>query len=454
MVQCICIKGTVSVKSKRNGECDMNAVRRELLPGVALTCVKTDKFKAGCMSINLLTQLCRENAARNAILPMVLRRGCTRLPDMESISAELDMLYGASVEPLIRKIGEIQSIGFYADFADDKFLPKGESVLEGVVNLMCELLLTPKTRGALFLPDYVDSERANLLDIIRGRINDKRGYSLHRLRELMCYGEDYAVGAYGCEDEAENIGYQKLTKYYHDLLATSPVEIFYCGSAEPAKVEKLLKNALLNLPRGEINYDIGTDIRMNTMEDEARVFTEELDVTQGKLAIGWRLGDCMEDPDPAAIRVFNAVYGGSVTSKLFENVREKLSLCYFANSVVDVNKGVMLVSSGIEFDKYDEAKDEIFRLLEAVQNGDISDNELAYAKRYVASSLRTVSDSPSALESFYLPQILGGWDWSPEELAALCEEITKEQVVEVSRGLACDAIYFLRGTQTEEVAAE
>ena len=432
----------------------MDAVRVELLPGVTLTCLQTDKFKTGCLSVNLLTQLSRENASKNALIPMVLRRGTSRLPDMEAISAELDMLYGARIEPLVRKIGEVQAIGFYADFADDKFLPEGSKQLEGVGALVGEMLLSPFTRGGLLLPAYVDSEREKLLDMIRGRINEKRSYSIHRLIELMCFGEDFAVSSIGSEDEAENIGYQKLTKHYHQLLATSPVECFYCGSAQPEQVERVLREALMNLPRGEIDYEIGTDIRMNTLEDETRYFTEELDVTQGKLAIGWRLGACMEEPDVPAIRVFNAVYGGAVTSKLFENVREKLSLCYFASSMTDVQKGVMVVSSGIEFDKYDEAKDEIFRQLEAVKNGDVTDQELEYARRYVASSLRTVSDSPGSLENFYLTQALGGWDWNPEELASLCEYVTKEQVVSVAQSCCCDAVYFLRGLPEGEEAEE
>ena len=432
----------------------MNAVRRELLPGVALTCITTDKFKTGCLSVNLLTQLCRENAAKNALIPTVLLRGCTRLPDMEKISAELDMLYGARIEPMVRKYGEIQSLGFYADFVDDRYLPEGTKQFDGVAKLVCELLLTPVTRGGLLLPDYVDSERDKLLDLIRSRINEKRSYSMSRLVELMCCGEDYAVARIGSEEEAENINYKKLTRHYRDLLASAPIEIFYCGSADTEHVEAVLKDALHNLLRGEIDYDIGTDIRMNTLEEDTRYFTEEMDVSQGKLAIGWRLGDCMEEPDAAALRVFNAMYGGDVTSKLFENVREKLSLCYFASSMVDYFKGIMLVSSGIEFDKYDEAKREIFRQLDAIRNGEFSEEELQYARRSTASSLRAGSDSPGALESFYLGRNIGGWDWSNEELAALCEEVTREDVIAIAQSAVCDAVYFLRGEQDEEAEEE
>ena len=345
----------------------METVRTELIPGVWLTALRSDKFKTGCLSINLLTQLKRETAAFNAVLPFVLRRGTRFHPDMQTIAAELDSLYGTGVEPIVRKIGEIQCIGFYASFPDDKYLPAGSEAFEKAANLSCEMLLAPNTRGGLFLPAYVESEKEKLLELIRSRVNEKRSYAHFRLLEQMCCYEDYAVSRFGTEDTAESIYYQKLTKYYHSLISASPVEIFYCGSMEASKVADILSDALSGMTRGEINYDIGTDIRMNAVEDKVRSFVDEMSVTQGKLVMGFRLGECMEEPDLAAIYVFNAVYGSGVTSKLFMNVREKLSLCYYASSTVDTHKGIMLVSSGVDFDKVDEAKSEILAQLEAVK---------------------------------------------------------------------------------------
>ena len=424
----------------------MDEARNQILPGVWLTCLRTDKFKNGVLSVSLLTRLCRENAAKNALIPSVLRRGTKRFPDMDALAARLDDLYGASIEPVVRKLGEIQSVGFAASFADDRFIPSGGTLLEDVAGLMGEMLLSPNTRGGLLLPQFVDSEREKLLEDIRARVNDKISYSRYRLSELMCVAEDYAVDASGTEDEAESIGYVPLTRHYHELLAASPIEIFYVGSASAERVESAMREALLALPRGELDEDIGTDIRMNTLEAETRYFTEEMDVGQGKLCLGFRLGSCMEDPDIAAIRVMNAVFGGYASSKLFMNVREKLSLCYFASSGVDILKGVMLVVSGIEFDKYDQALAEIFAQLEAVKRGEITDKELASAKASVGSALLAAADSDGALESFWLSQNVQGLEYGPEELAALVDDVTKADVIKAAQGVECDAVYFLKGT--------
>lgn len=424
--------------------------RTELMPGVFLSHLRSDKFKTACMSVTLLTQLRRETAAMNAVIPFVLRRGTTRYGDMEQLSRRMDELYGAAVEPVVRRIGEIQCIGFYGSFPEPDYLPGGEALLGDTCALMAQLLLDPVTRGGLLLPQYVDSEREKLLDIIRSCMNDKRSYALTRCIEEMCCYEDFAVSRFGSESEAENIHYKKLTRHYRELIQTCPVEIFYCGKTDFKAVSAAMRDAFSAMPRGEIDYDIGTDLRMNAVEDHIRFVEEEMDVTQGKLVLGFRLGECMEEPDIPALYVFNAVYGSGATSKLFMNVREKLSLCYYASSAVYLHKGIMLVSSGIEFDKLDAARDEILAQLDSVRRGEITDDELRSAKKSVASDLRAVQDSIGELEGFYLSQALDGLDYGPAELAALAEDVTKEDVQAIAESIECDLIYFLKGSGEED----
>ena len=428
----------------------MNVSTTQIMPDVTLTCLNTDKFKTGCLSFNLITPLCREDAAKNALIPNVLCRGTRSLPDMASISAKLDSLYGARIEPYVRKKGEIQLVGFYADFADDAFLPEKSGLMEQIASLMGEMLLFPNTHGGLLRREYVESERDQLLDRIRGIINDKRAYSVRRLVEQMCSMEEYAVPRLGFESDVSGITAQALTKHYHKLLADSPLHIFYCGTADEKRVTEALVDALNGLPRSGDIPDLGTDIRMNSLEETPRFFKDELNVTQGKLAVGFRLGECMDDPDPAAIKVFNAVYGGCVTSKLFMNVREKLSLCYFANSMVDLHKGIMIVSSGIEFDKYDAALSEIMAQLEAVKRGEITAEELSAAKKALSGAYRSISDSAPSLEEYWLNALLIGPDCPPEEFASLIDEITVDEVVKIAKGVECDAIYFLSGNEEDE----
>lgn len=430
----------------------MEITRTQLLPGVWLSCLETDKFKSDCISISLLTELDRETISKNALLPRVLARGTVSYPAMDALAAACDELYGARVLPIVRKKGEMLCMGFYAGFIADRFTPDGERLLEPVCQLLGELLLHPATRGGLLRRDYVESEKQKLIEDIRARVNDKRDYALFRACEEMCAYEAYACDDMGSESGAEDVGYVELTRHYHDLLQSCPIEIFYCGSASPARVSAALNEALSTLPRGELDCELGTDIRLNSVEAEPRFFTEELDVTQGKLVLGFRMGECMDEPNFAALRVFNALYGGCVTSKLFMNVREKLSLCYYASSFVDRLKGVMFVSSGIEFGNFDSAKLEILAQLDAVRTGDFTDEELNSARRAMASDLRSMTDSPGALEDFYLTQALLGLDYGPADMALLCGEVTREDILSVAAGTELDTVYFLRAPKCDEEA--
>lgn len=422
----------------------MEYSRTEIRPGVWLTHLREDKFKTACFSVNLLSQLNRETASMNALIPYVLRRGTAAFPDMESLSSRMEDLYGTVIEPVIRRIGEIQSCGFLASFPEDDFLPAGDGILKEALSLTLDLLLSPVTRGGLLLPGYVESEREKLLDLIASRVNNKRSYAVLRCMEEMCCCEDFATGRYGDEESCRSINYKKLSRHYRTLLQTSPIELFYCGRASLSEMRAFLRDRLSTLPRGEIDDEIGTEIRMNALKAEPRYTEEEMDVAQANLVIGWRLGECMEEPDFPAIYVFNEIFGGSPSSKLFLNVREKLSLCYYASSLIDIRKGLLLVSSGIQLSNLDAAQKEIFAQLDAVRNGEFSSEDLETAKSGVISDMRSIPDSQGALESFYLSQAIAGADYSPMDMAALVSEITAERVTAIAKSVECDQIYLLK----------
>ena len=115
-----------------------------MLPGVHLTAVQTKKFKSSVLGMQFLAPLARETAALNALLPAVLRRGTAAHPDMESLSAALDELYGGTLEPTVRKKGETQCVGFVGSFLDDAYTLDGSAVLEPAAALLGELCSAPK----------------------------------------------------------------------------------------------------------------------------------------------------------------------------------------------------------------------------------------------------------------------------------------------------------------------
>ena len=421
--------------------------KSEIKPGVSLTCISTGKFKSGCITVNFLCKLSHKTAAANALLPRVLRRGCETLPDMESITAALDDLYGVRIEPIVRKKGEVHCIGFYSDFPDDRYIPDGESVLERAIDIVGEILLSPYMFEGKLCENYTESEKSNLVDDIRAAINDKRSYAIDRLLEEMCKNEAFGISKLGNEDEALAITNKSLTEHYHDVVRNSRIEIFYCGSAEPNRVKTAIESTFKTLPERKEAGIPETIIVFEPDTIEPRRFNENLDVSQGKLTVGFRMGDTMKSPDYPALMLFNALYGGSVSSKLFLNVREKLSLCYYASSMLDKHKGVMLVSSGVEFSNFDTALNEILKQLDCVKNGDISDWEFTSAKRSIITSIKSALDRLSGLEELYFDSILSTVHYDPAKLSEMIEAVTTQSVVDAASGIKLDSIYLLSGLE-------
>ena len=415
--------------------------RREIMQDVFLTYLPAQRFKTSRMTVQLIAPLQRETAAANALLPAVLRRGTVRCPDMESLSAALDTLYGANIDYTVRKKGERQCVGFAAGFIDDAFTPHGEKLLEPVSAMLGELLLDPVTHGGRFLSSYVESEKANLIDAIRGLKNDKRDWADIRLMQEMCAGEPYSILRLGDEETAGRITNQSLYVHGQALMASSRVEVIYCGSAEAQRVEDAVLTALAALPRGA--QTALPEVQRIQAPDTPRRIVETMDVTQGKLAMGYR---CSSDDYPAMV-LANLIFGGTSNSKLFLNVRERLSLCYYASSSYARSKGILTVSSGVETKDFRRAEEEIGRQLEAVQQGDWEDWEQEGALQAIRASLLSLSDSQGALENFYLGQIAAGVEETPEELAAALEQVTKERIVAAAQTVKPDTVYFLRGKE-------
>ncbi len=417
----------------------MKSVRKELSPGVFFNYIHATKFKTGLLSAQLVVPLDAARTASGALLPAVLRRGTERHGDMLALSRALDRLYGAGLSFTVRKKGENQCFGFLTSFIDDRFALGGERLLEPAAELLGEVLLRPATEGGVFRRDYVGGEKDNLIDAIRSILDDKRDYADMRLIEEMCRGERYGISRLGTEDAVAALDSGALWDFYQNTLMTARVELFYCGSASIERVEDALRRGVAALPHGE-RVTPAASVRV-VAPPSPREISEAMDVTQGKLSMGWRAAT----DDQHAMMIANLILGGYSNSKLFLNVREKLSLCYYASSGYHRSKGIVTVSSGVEFADEQRARDEILAQLADVQRGEIEPWEMDGAKGVLFSAVRSREDSGTRMEENLLGQAATGLWESEEELLAALDAVTPERVVAAAQSMTLDTVYFLRG---------
>ena len=316
--------------------------------------------------------------------------------------------------------------------------------MEPVAALLGEVICDPATERGRFVPGYFESEKNNLLDAIRSLINDKRDYADRRLMEELCAGEPYGISRLGSEAMAEKLQPKKLYAQYRELISTARLELFYSGSADIRRVESALQSAFAALPRKTIRDRAPT--YLHTAREEVRFVTDAMDVTQGKLGMGF----ACESNDHMALLMGNTLFGGSSNSKLFLNVREKLSLCYYASSVYHRQKGLITVSSGIEFENYQRAYDEIMAQLAAVQQGQLEDWELQGARSTLLNAYASMGDSQGKLENFYLGQAATGNEETPESLAREIRAMKPQRIYDAMSTVKLDTVYFLKGKEGAE----
>jgi len=413
----------------------------ELFPGVTLRCCRDNRFKQGILSLQFLRPMCREEAALNALLPAVLLRGTKTCPDMRSITLRLDDLYGASVGALVRRIGDIQATGLSCGFIDDRFALEGDAIFAPMMAFLEEILLDPVTENDCFLDAYVQTEKQNLIWAIEAQRNDKRSYANNQMLKIMCRDDSYGIPRLGEIEDVEAITSQRLYAHYRKILQESPIHVFYVGSADPETVAETLRPMLGKLAKHPIVLPKQTGFAPVAFSEHEEV----LDVAQGKLCLGYATPINLRHPEYAAIQVCNTILGAGMTSKLFMQVREKMSLCYDIGSGFHGSKGIMLVAAGIEFEKKEIVQQEILHQLQLICDGSVSSEELTAAKEALLSNLRSTHDSPGAIEGYYASAALSGIGMTPAEFMEAIEKVSVQNVADAAKTLKLQTVYFLRG---------
>lgn len=415
----------------------------ELLPGITLKCYRDNRFKKGCLSFQIVRAMRGEEAAMNALIPSVLLRGTEKNPTLRDITMRLDDLYGASVSPQVRRVGDYQTTGLYCSMIEDRFALTGDRVMANMFAFLKELLLESPLADGGFLPEFVESEKKNLISGIESELNDKRAYAMNKLFSSMCRNDSFGLPRMGKTEEVAAIDPVALYRHYRKILRESPILLFYVGSAAAQEVADCLMPVFRDLERCFTPLAPQTGFHDAPHTDDVEI----MDISQGKLCMGFSTPITNRMPEFPAMQLMNTIFGAGMTSKLFQNVREKQSLCYSIGSGYYGTKGIITVSAGIDFDKETQTRQEILRQLDACQKGEISAEELTAARQALISSLRGVHDSPSAIESYYATAALSGMPLTPETYIRAVTEVTPEQVIDAARKVTLHSTYFLKGAE-------
>ncbi len=425
----------------------MLALENKTLPtNIDLHLIPTEKFKTVLITVFLQQSLGKETAAKTALLPAVLERGTRQYPTYRDIRIRLEELYGAELSFDVLKIGERQILAFSLEVIHDKFAP-GEDLLRQGLSILRSVLTEPYKENGVFKKEYVVQEKEQLGKEIQGLVNDKVNYALERCIQNMCANERFGVYKYGNVEDLAGITPEGLYGYYRDLLSGNPLDIFVVGGIDPREIFPLIEETFSFMRKDEAV--VLPHVEVEKRPQEIRFWEERLPVNQGKLTLGYRTNTVYRDEGYTDLLFYNGVLGGFPHSKLFQNVREKASLAYYAFSRLEKHKGIQLIGSGIETKNYAQAREIIEEQVENIKAGQITDEEMENTRRALTNQFKIIGDSPSSLLGFYLDGIVGH---SEEEVASLIEKFSKvkrEDVVDAAQKVVLDSVYFLRSTDDE-----
>ena len=411
--------------------------------GVKLCTIPTDRFKTSVVSATLAMPLTGRIEER-ALLSTLLRRASAKYDSMTKMNRKLAELYGAVLSSGVDKVGEGQFVSFALSCVDDRFAIDDESISAKCVELLLELLFEPKLINGVFSAEDVETEKRLLSEKIDSEFSDKKLYALDTMIEQMCKDELYSTRRYGKKERILALTPEDVTASWQEMLEKAMIQIIVVGNCDGSDIQNKLEKRFSNVDRSDL-CEIKTQVV--TTAGEEQYFSESQRVKQGKLVIGMRSGMKDEDDGFYAYRVMTDMFGGGPYSKLFMNVREKMSLCYYCSARLNKTKGLIIVQSGIEQENEEKAISAIRQQLEDMKNGCFSQEDLENSIKGLSDAAISANDLPEALNAWYsyhYTSVDSRDRISPEEFVENISSVTAEQVQEAAKKVTVDTIFMLK----------
>ena len=420
----------------------MNIKRTELAEGVGFSELTDSKFKTCSVYIKFITKLDQSTASANAIASGVLSVSNSKLPSLAALNEKLSELYGASLNNSVRKYGDMQLIGLSASWIADRYTLEGENITGDMLNIVCDCLFHPNISGSEFESSSFSISKNDILDTISAEFNNKRGHAITQAVSAAFRTEPAAVSVYGTKETAEAVTSAEAYAAYLELMRTARIEIYLISPEPITAAANQLKNCFAGLERcpEEMSYD-----SLSPLKASPETVEETAGVNQCKTVLVFK----SELDDQLAFYLMNNILGGSSVSKLFLNVREKQSLCYYCSSRYLSSKNALLIDSGVEKGDIPQAEAEILRQLDEICSGNISEQELESAMLTFENSLASVGDTPSSYASWMFDNFLDGCDDTPAQRWEMYRAVTKDRIVQAAKSLKLDCIYHMLSTEGE-----
>ncbi len=425
----------------------MSAKIYRLSDGAEGLFIKNERFNTTSVSFNFYLPLAAETVANYALLPFILTTCGEKYPDFSVLNYKLNRLYGAALDAATEKLGDYQLLRMRISVINDKYTFESESLLKRAIDMLLSLIFEPKAENGAFCGEDLAREKRKAIEHIKGEISEKRIYAKNQLLSEMYKGSAYGVPKCGNIEDVEAVTPESLYKAWQNMLKTAYVRVQVIGAAIPPRLFEDIADRFNNIERMNI-----TDCTVNEPTlpaSEPREVIEKMAVKQGKLVMGFSSEMYGDDDVTLPLMIMGDIFGGGPYSRLFSNVREKMSLCYYCSAASVRSKGLVTVDSGVEMQNAEKAQKEILAQLDIIKNGEFSDFEFSSSVKSITDTLKSYYDSQVLLDTWYSLKAGNKNLYSPNDIAEKVSEINREDVIKAAKGVRLHTVYKLLPKEAE-----
>lgn len=363
---------------------------------------------------------------------------------MSDLSKKLSSLYGMSLGWHVSTEDDRHKYEINITSLNNRFALDGENITLEAAEILKEAIFFPLLKDGVFPLQNLEIEKQNQIDDLEAEINNKTSYASSKAYEEAFKGEPAALKWCGTKEEIKAITPQSAVNAYYDILKTCNVEIVCSGGSNFSVAAEILGKAFNGTERTPEDYP---DNSPSPVKEKTSYITERLNVEQSKLVMCYKI----KAPNKASLAVASLMFGGIDSSKLFKNIRENMSLCYYCFSRCGFYKNYLTAEFGIDHENTEKVEKECEKQFRELADGKFTDEDLETAKLYLTNSLRTINDSVSGKLSWYLSRLIYRSDIdTPEMYAEYIKSVTRDDIISIASSGILDTVYVLTSDRKEE----
>lgn len=394
----------------------------------------TSQFKDITIAFRFMNTLHSTNRIGRFYLAQLLSDTCQKYPTKEAVTRVFDENFGATFKTSGDTVGSADLLEFRSTVLNGQYV--NQDLLTKQVEMIHEFIYKPNFENGGFTQANYEEIKERLTLMVNSHNDQPSNYASNQAK--LHFGEQLRDKVLPSVKEIEDCTLEEINRSYYDMINNDSLEIFVLGEFDIPTVETIFKQHF-----SFQDHTFNESVVQQCKKEDCTEIIETKAINQSRVVFLYQTNQTIQDDDYDAILLGNGLFGGLSTSFLFQEVREKNSLCYSIYSRYDGYDGLMVMQTAIDGNNYQQVKDLVNQQFKRIQDGNFDDEHLEVTKKMYINSLRSSMDSQKSLIAYDYRVSLLGSKRSVESTIEHLKHVTKEEIVTAFKKIECKLYYCL-----------